>query len=115
MKDSMARPTSVIIGPQIFSIEFRNPNVDGMLNDGSHGYTLDNGNLIVVSSEIGLGKQRVTLMHEILHAARMVFENGMPKREADYEEWEHYFIGVYENAFLMILRDNPKLIEWFKQ
>ena len=44
----------------------------------------------------------------------MTFENGMPEKDADYEEWEHFFIGVYENALLMIINDNPELIEWFK-
>jgi hypothetical protein len=109
-----AKPTSVQIGPQTFRIEFRSTNEDGMLNDGSQGYTLDQSNLIVISAEIAYGKQKVTLMHEILHAARMVFENGLPEKDSDYEKWEHYFIGIYENAMLMIIKDNPKLIEWFK-
>jgi hypothetical protein len=51
-------------------------------------------------------------MHEILHAMRMIFENGMPKKKADFDEWEHFFIGVYENSFLMLMRDNPELMEW---
>ena len=108
-----ANPSKVKVGPQTFTIEFRDPVFDGMLSDGSHGYTLDDGNLIVVANNIGPSKQRVTLMHEILHAARMVFENGMPEAGSDYEKWEHYFIGVYENALIMILKDNPELIKWF--
>lgn len=108
------KPSKVRIGPQVFDIEFRDPKSDGMLNDGNIGYTLDQGNLIVVSSEISLSKQKVTLMHEILHAMRMIFENGMPGKKADYEEWEHYFIGVYENSLLMMIRDNLELMDWFK-
>ena len=38
----------------------------------------------------------------------------MPKKNADYDEWEHYFIGIYENAILMILDDNPELVEWLQ-
>ena len=109
----MKRPSQVRIGPQTFNIEFRDPSSDGMLNDGNIGYTLDQGNLIVIANNISLSKQQVTLMHEILHAMRMIFENGMPKKKASYEEWEHFFIGVYENAFLMMIRDNPELMEWF--
>lgn len=108
----MQTPTSVRIGSQVFDIEFRHTDKDGMLNDGSYGYTLDTGNLIVIASNIGLSKQRVTLMHEILHAARMTFENLRPSRKSEFEEWEHYFIGIYENAMLMILKDNKDLIEW---
>lgn len=106
------RPKQVKIGPQIYNIEFRDSKTDGMLNDSNYGYTLDTGNLIVVATNLSLSKQQVTLMHEILHAMRMTFENGMPKKKADYEEWEHFFIGVYENAILMMLRDNPDLVEW---
>lgn len=111
----MAKPNKVKIGPQTFRIEFRNPADDGMLNDGNVGYTLDSGNLIVVANNISLNKQQVTLMHEILHAMRMIFENGMPKKNASYEKWEHFFIGVYENSLLMMIKDNPDLVEWFKQ
>jgi Zn-dependent peptidase ImmA (M78 family) len=108
-------PKRVRIGPEIFDIEFRTTASDGMLNDGSYGYTLDLGNLIVISKDISLSKQRVTLMHEILHAARMVFEGTPPKKNAEYEEWEHYFIGVYETTILMIMSDNKELMEWFNE
>lgn len=106
------QPKKIKIGPQTFSVEFRDPKKDGMLNDGNVGYTLDAGNLIVISNDISLSKQQVTLMHEILHAMRMIFENGMPKKNASYDKWEHYFIGVYENSLLMMFRDNPELMEW---
>lgn len=104
---------SVKIGPQMFAIEFRSTREDGMLNDNSYGYTLDQGNLIVVASDVSDSKQKVTLMHEILHSARMIFEGtSRPKKKADYEEWEHHFISIYENAFVMVLQDNPDLIKW---
>lgn len=110
----MKPPASVRIGPQVFEIQFRSNATDGMLNDGSYGYTLDQGNLIVISKDVSLSKQKVTLMHEILHAIRMVFEGvSPPKKNSEYEEWEHYFIGIYENAILMIMNDNEDLMEWF--
>ena len=107
-----SRPTKVKIGPQTFRIEFRNPTDDGMLSDGTQGYTLDQGNLIVIANTLSHSKQQVTVMHEILHAMRMIFENGMPSRKSDYDKWEHFFIGVYENSLLMMMRDNPDLLEW---
>jgi Mlc titration factor MtfA (ptsG expression regulator) len=106
------RPTKVKIGPQTYNIEYRYSHEDGMLSDGSHGYTLDQGNLIVIANELSVGKQKVVVMHEILHAMRMIFENGLPEKEADYEKWEHFFIGVYENALIMFMRDNPEIIDW---
>lgn len=112
MKKVLDKPSSVKIGAQVFNIEFRDTDQDGMLNDGSHGYTLDAGNLIVVANDIGVSKQRVTLMHEVLHAARMVFDNSRPEKEAEFDDWEHYFIAIYENALLMIMADNPELMDW---
>jgi hypothetical protein len=106
------RPTSVKIGPQTFDVEYRNTNLDGMLNDGSHGYTLDQGNLIVIANDLSVSKQKIVLMHEVLHAMRMIFENSVPDKEADYERWEHFFIGVYENSLIMFMRDNPDIVNW---
>lgn len=107
--------TKVKIGPETFRVEFRDPGNDGMLNDNSYGYTLDQGNLIVISNSISESKQKVTLLHEMLHAARMIYEGtSTPKKKADYEVWEHHFISIYEKAMLVIIRDNPELISWIQ-
>lgn len=108
----MKKPNKIKIGPQTFTIEFRSLEKDGMLSDGCHGYTLDQGNLIVVASSISPSKQKVTLMHEILHASRMVFENNRPDKKSDFDEWEHYFIAIYENTLLMCMKDNPDVFDW---
>ena len=109
------RPTKVKIGPETFKIDFRYENNDGMLNDGNYGYTLDQGNLIVVSLNIDISKQRVTLMHEMLHACRMVLEgSSKPKKKADYEEWEHHFISIFENGCMMLIRENPEVMAWLQ-
>jgi Mlc titration factor MtfA (ptsG expression regulator) len=104
---------TVKVGPQVYNIVKRNTNEDGTLNDGAHGYTLDSGNIIVVDSGISKTKKQVTVLHEILHAIRMA-NDGMPKpgKEDDFEAWEHYFIALYENNLLAVLKDNPKLVEW---
>ena len=109
-------PSKVKVGPQVYKIEFRDPAKDGMLNDGSHGYTLEAGNLIVVAKTIDISKQRVTLLHEILHACKFTFENTAGKRElSEIEDMEHYYIGIYENSLLMVMQDNPELIEWLME
>ena len=104
---------SVKVGPQRFDVLQRDPDVDGMLNDGAYGYTLDNKNLIVIADNLGNGKQQITLLHEVLHAIRMS-NDGMPRpnKEDDFEAWEHYFIAMYETGLLSVLKDNPKLVEW---
>jgi hypothetical protein len=107
--------TKVKIGPETFKIEFRATRDDGLLNDSNYGYTLDQSNLIVVASDISESKQKVTALHEILHAARMIYEGtSSPKKKDDYDTWEHHFISIYEKAMLVVIRDNPELISWLQ-
>ena len=87
------------------------PQDDSMLTDGSYGYTHDNRNIIVLNVNQPDTKKKVTVFHELMHAARFTFETGQPKKQT-HEDWEHHFIGVWENSMLMILRDNPELTRW---
>jgi hypothetical protein len=106
-------PKSVKIGAQTFDMFERTKKQDTFLAEGNYGYTRDEANLIVVDSELHITKKKVTVLHEILHAARMVYELPVrPKDRASFEDWEHYFIGIYETALLTILRENPELIKW---
>ncbi len=109
----MSIPSSVKIGTQVFDIVLRDRKSDGMLNDATFGYTLDTENLIVIDSTLKLSKQRITLLHEILHAIHAVFDTSVkPTKKDDFDVCEHYFIGVYEEALLLVLRDNPELIKY---
>jgi hypothetical protein len=38
-----------------------------------------------------------------------------PQAGAEYGEWEHYFIGIFENSLLAVFQDNPKLTKWLLQ
>ena len=110
----MDMPKKVYIGTQVWSIVQRSRTSDGMLSDESFGYTLNKENTIVIDSQISVSRKKQTLVHEILHAIRFTFNNpSVPKKTEDLEVWEHYFIGVYENSFLMLMRDNTELMEWF--
>jgi Zn-dependent peptidase ImmA (M78 family) len=106
-------PKSVKVGIQVFDIVQHTQKEDGMLNEGAYGYTLDTRNMIVIDSDLHISKKKVTVLHEVLHASRMVFDNSVkPKKTDDFETWEHYFIGVWENSLIMVLRDNPELLKW---
>lgn len=109
----MSIPSSVKIGTQVFDIVLRDRKNDGMLSDATFGYTLDTENLIVIDSSLKLSKQRITLLHEILHAIHAVFDTSVkPSKKDDFDVWEHYFIGIYEEALLLVMRDNPELIKY---
>jgi len=106
-------PKSVKIGAQTFELYERTKKQDSLLGEGNYGYTRDEVNQIVVDSELHITKKKVTVLHEVLHAARMVYELPVrPKERASFDEWEHYFIGIYEQSLLLILKENPELIKW---
>jgi Zn-dependent peptidase ImmA (M78 family) len=112
-KKKSVMPTSIKIGTQVFNVIERSADVDGMLTDNTYGYTLDEKNLIVVDADIHKTKKQITLLHEILHACRMVFDNSLkPKKTDDFDTWEHYFIGTIENSLLLVFSQNPGLIDW---
>ena len=106
-------PSKVKIGPQVFDIVQRNKNEDATLNDGSYGYTIDDGNIIVIDSAISVTKKQVTLLHEIMHCVRLI-NDAFPKptKEDDFEAWEHFFIAMWESNLLMVLKDNVELTDW---
>ena len=105
-------PKQVRIGLEVWTIVEHDIKADPLLTEGNYGYTQDPRNIIVIDKDLHESKKRVTVFHELMHAARMVFETGEPKKGADYEELEHHFIAVWENSLLLILRDNPELTEW---
>jgi len=106
-------PDKVKIGPQYFTITQRNRNEDATLNDGSYGYTIDDGNIIVLDQGISKNKKQVTLLHEIMHSIRLI-NDAFPKpgKDDDFEAWEHFFIAMWESNLLMVLKDNPSLSDW---
>jgi len=106
-------PTEIVVGTQTYKVVLRNPKEDGMLNDGSYGYTMDAGLTIVIDASISASKQRVTFVHELLHAIQMTFGGATkPGKDAEFEEWEHYFISSYEEALLIVMKDNPALVKY---
>jgi hypothetical protein len=112
----MSIPSRVKIGAQIFKVEERSVKQDGTLNDNSYGYTLDQGNLIVIDASIAFNKKQQTLLHEVIHALGMVHAAGMkqPDGKDGYEVWEHHFIGIWEAPMLSFIKDNPEAVAWLQ-
>lgn len=112
----MSIPNKVKIGAQVFKIEERSVKQDGTLNDNSYGYTLDQGNLIVIDANIAFTKKQQTLLHEIIHAIGMVYGSGQkePGAKDTYDVWEHHFIGIWEAPMLSFIKDNPEVIAWMQ-
>lgn len=106
-------PKKIRIGPQWYRIEQRKTGDDGMLSDESHAYTLGQRNLIVLSVELDDSNKRQVLVHEILHAIHNTLgSSSKPSKSADFADWEHHFISMYEVGLLMVLQDNPELVKY---
>lgn len=106
-------PKTFKVGAQVFQIVERAAKDDAMLNEGNYAYTVDEMNMIVIDKDLHETKKQVTIFHEIFHAARMCFESPIkPRKGAEYGEWEHYFIGIWETSMLLVLQDNPQLVDW---
>lgn len=112
----MPIPSKVRIGAQIFKIEERSVKQDGTLNDNAYGYTLDQGNLIIIDANIAFTKKQQTLLHEIIHAIGMVYGSGQkePGPKDTYETWEHHFIGIWESPMLSFIKDNAEVVAWLQ-
>lgn len=107
----MNLPKKIRVGSQIWEITEQKRKHNSEFLDGTYAYTVDKDNTIVLDAEMAHSIRRVTLFHEVLHAIRFVFGGSFkPKRDTTYEEWEHYWIGLYEEPVLMVLRDNPELL-----
>jgi hypothetical protein len=106
-------PVTIKIGTQDWTVVEHTSKEDGMLYEDNYGYTLERRNMIVMDKDASDSRKRQVLMHEILHAIRFTFFTGskMPTK-LNFEDTEHYFIGMYEETLLMVLKDNPQLIEY---
>lgn len=109
----MSMPREVLIGSQVWQIVQRKRKDNPDIHDGHYGYTQNKESVITIDSEMPESVKRVTLFHELLHAIRFTFGGSFkPQIKTDYEDWEHYWIGLYEEPVVMMLRDNPDLVDY---
>lgn len=104
-------PSKIKIGSQIWEVSEQSRKHSA---DPSHyGFTADKDLSIIIDKEMPQSLKRTTLLHEILHAIRFTFGGSYaPAEDTSYLEWEHYWIGLYEEPLLQILRDNPDLVAY---
>ena len=106
-------PKTIKVGTQVWTIVEHTSKEDGMLYEDNYGYTLERRNMIVLDKDASDTRKKQVLMHEILHAIRFTFFTGNKMNsKLSFEDTEHYFIGMYEETLLMVLKDNPELLEY---
>jgi len=102
-------PGRIKIGSQIWEVSEQDRKT--AYDDEVFGYTSSKDFTIVIDKGLANGVKRVTLLHELLHAIRFTFGGSFtPAKTTPYGEWEHYWIGLYEEPLVMLLRDNPELV-----
>ena len=107
----MKMPKSVKIGSQVWEITEQKRKHNSDFQEGTYGFTMDKNNTIVLDIEMADSIKRVTLFHELLHAIRFTYGGSfVPHKSTTYTEWEHYFIGLYEEPVVSMFRDNPELV-----
>lgn len=105
----MKMPSKIKLGSQTWEVleQARKTAYD----DDVYGFTNDKEYVIVVDAGLPLGVKRTTLLHELLHAVRFTFGGSFaPGPKTSYTDMEHYWIGLYEEPLVMLLRDNPELV-----
>ena len=112
-------PARIKIGAQDWTVIERTRSDDASIAEDAFGYTLNKSNTIVLDKHCPPSRKRQTLFHELFHAVR--FSNGSSGIKPDMDSiqpdeviptWEHYFIAMYEDTMLSILRENPKVTEY---
>lgn len=108
----MKLPKQIRVGSQYYRIVERAPEEDGMLGE-SYAYTLVESNLIVFRKDLPLDRKRSILIHELLHALIFTFSRtDRVEKNDNFDEWEHYFIGLVQEPLTLLIRDNPELVEF---
>jgi hypothetical protein len=105
------KPTSVMIGPYNFEIEYvsKEKLADGRSRQHDGGRLMTAALKIQVSGDTALGHQKVTVLHEIAHAIQLVVNEGGDWGEKfTEEEWVARTIPM----LLAVLRDNPAVSNW---
>ncbi len=108
-------PAKIKVGSQTYAIYERSISEDAGLAE-AHAYTYTEGNFIVVNKDLNPQLQRRYLMHEVLHALIFVFgqndKSDRDERTDTNENLEHWFIYLIQEPLVMLLRDNPSLVDF---
>lgn len=105
-------PREVIIGAQLYRIIERSESEDGMLGE-AYAYTLIESNLIVMRRGLPMDRKRSILIHELMHAIIFTFgRSDRVEKSESFDDWEHHFITLTQEPLLMLIRQNPELIEF---
>lgn len=111
-------PKKIMIGHRDYKVLLRTPAEDAQLG-GAFGYHMTNEDNIVLDKTVTAPRMRAVLLHELFHCLTQQYGNAYtndvtrPKKELNVEEFEHFYIDLWENPLLEVMRANPLLMEFW--
>ena len=76
----------------------------GELGAASHGHINNKDLKITLDSTWHLDQQRVTFLHELIHAVELIADDELEMSEAQ--------VAVLANGLFAVLRENPQAVAW---
>lgn len=102
-------PSPIKIGPYYYRVEFRR-GID-MQRFDLRGITYSDKQLILVSDDLVSGHLRECVLHEVMHACQDIKDRmSVDGNTMDADT----FIERTAPTLLEVMKDNPKLVEWFQ-
>lgn len=99
----MKRPKRIKVGPQTFVVRWK----DNLRDERCVGATWKAEQVIAICESLPEDGKRTTLVHELLHCVAYVY--GAPRDHKDFEEG---IVNGWAAGLIMLLHDNPKLVEY---
>lgn len=96
-------PRKVTIGPYVYRLSWRTPEVMGPY----HGRTYLDTQEFILRSDLPVTGQRETLLHEIMHACA-----SMGLRTLITDQGDDQWIKAISPCMVMVMRDNPEIVLW---
>lgn len=108
-------PKRIKIGANWWTVAFEE-NLSGSDNRGLFGQMRDQSSEIVLNPNQSYGQARDTVLHEIIHAVRT---NTLIGHGGDvvnsYADLDEAIALMYTPYLLMVIQDNPGLIDWLQK
>lgn len=113
-------PKTVKIGAAVYTFDNSEENwhsrvINGHVTIDTWGETDHKLNQVHIRAGQSLSQEQHTVIHEVLHLIWFYSLSDSVMGQVPHEDKEEYMVGALEPFMLMVLRDNPDLLEYLTQ